>query len=263
MSATSEKTVELSAQAYGQGHETIVILHGLLGSGRNWSSIAKRLAERHKVLTLDLRNHGSSAWATGMSYPLMAADVRAYIEQNALGPVTVIGHSMGGKTAMRLALSAPSLVERLVVVDIAPVEYDHSTGAYVEAMRKLDLDGLTSRNDVDERLEEAVPEPVIRAFLLQNLMRQDDGFAWRPNLEALAAAMPDLMAFPVGEHDHYRGPTLFLAGASSDYVQTAHRAAIKQLFTKADIRMIADAGHWVHAEQPAAFLAHLQDFLKS
>ena len=263
MSAQPKQTVELAAQAYGDGGETILILHGLLGSGRNWASIAKRLAERYKVLTLDLRNHGAAAWADDMSYPLMAADVRAHIEQNAIGPVTVIGHSMGGKTAMRLALDAPSLVERLVVVDIAPVDYDHSTGAYVEALRKLSLAEAASRRDLDEQLAADVPEQALRSFLLQNLIREDEGFAWRANLDVLSKAMPDLMTFPTGEHDRYRGPALFLAGTDSDYVQPGHRPTIKRLFAAADIRMIADAGHWVHAEQPAAFLAHLRDFLGS
>lgn len=263
MSAQSSSTVELSGQHYGAVGTPIVILHGLLGSNRNWTSIAKRLAQKHKVVALDLRNHGSSPWADAMSYSLMAADVRAYIEENALGPVTMIGHSMGGKTAMRLALDAPSLVERLVVVDIAPVDYDHSTGEYVEALRVLELEGLTSRNAVDERLVADVPEQAIRAFLLQNLVRGETGFTWRANLDALSTAMPRLMSFPTGEHDGFRGPALFLAGASSNYVQPAHRPAIERLFAKADLRSIADAGHWVHAEQPTAFIAHLQHFLES
>ena len=263
MSAQSSSTVELSGQHYGEVGTPIVILHGLLGSNRNWTSIAKRLAQKHKVVALDLRNHGSAPWADAMSYSLMAADVRAYIEQNALGPVTVIGHSMGGKTAMRLALDAPSLVERLVVVDIAPVDYDHSTGEYVEALRALDLDGVSSRNTLDERLAESVSEPAIRAFLLQNLVRQKQGFTWRANLDALSKAMPSLMAFPTGDHDRFRGPALFLSGASSNYVTSSQKPAIERLFEKADLRVIADAGHWVHAEQPTAFLAHLQHFLES
>lgn len=262
MSAHRNDTVDLEGHVHGAGDRTLVILHGLLGSGRNWASIAKRLGQRHKVITLDLRNHGGSPWADSMSYPLMAADIRAYIEKHAIGPSTVIGHSMGGKAAMRLALDAPSLVERLVVVDIAPVDYDHSTGEYVEALRRLDLDGLTSRNEVDARLEADVAEAGIRAFLLQNLVRGEDGFSWRANLDALSAAMPELMAFPRREHDHYRGPTLFLSGAESSYVTSAHRPAIKDLFGRADLRAIANAGHWVHAEQPTAFLAHLQDFLE-
>jgi pimeloyl-ACP methyl ester carboxylesterase len=262
MSVVSEDSVELAVQRYGEAGASVLVLHGLLGSGRNWTTVAKRLSQKHRVETLDLRNHGGSPWADGMSYPLMAADVRAHIERTALGPVTVVGHSMGGKTAMRLALEAPSLVERLVVVDIAPVEYDHSTGEYVEALRRLELSGLSSRNEVDAILADDVPEPGIRAFLLQNLLREEDGFRWRANLDVLADAMPDLMTFPTRDYDRFSGKALFLAGANSDYVRPDHRDAIKTLFPSADIRMIADAGHWVHAEQPTAFLAHLQDFLE-
>ena len=263
MKKQPQKTVDLKDQVFGEDGAPIVILHGLLGSGRNWTSIAKRLAERHKVVTLDLRNHGGSPWADEMSYPAMAADVRAYIERTALGPTTVIGHSMGGKTAMRLALDAPSLVERLVVVDIAPVVYDHSTGEYVEALRALDLRGVSSRNLLDKHLSDRVSDPAIRAFLLQNLVRQDQGFAWRAHLDGLANAMPALMAFPANDHEQYRGRALFLSGAKSDYVTASERPAIERLFKQADLRVIADAGHWVHAEQPVAFLAHLQHFLES
>jgi pimeloyl-ACP methyl ester carboxylesterase len=262
MIRASDHHVELEGQTFGEAGAPIVVLHGLLGSGRNWTTVAKRLAGRHRVITLDLRNHGGSPWSDEMSYPEMAADVRAYIENAALGPVTVIGHSMGGKTAMRLALDAPSLVERLVVVDIAPVDYDHSTGEYVEALRALDLDGVTSRNDLDERLADSVAEPAIRSFLLQNLIRGEQGFTWRANLDVLSEAMPSLMSFPLSDHDSYRGPTLFIAGANSHYISSDHKPAIERLFHRSELRVIADAGHWVHAEQPAAFLAHLQHFLE-
>lgn len=263
MSASSSNAVDLASQTYGDAGDPIVILHGLLGSGRNWTSIAKRLAQTHKVVTLDLRNHGSSPWDDEMAYPLMAADVRSFIECTALGPVTLIGHSMGGKTAMRLALGAPSLIERLVVVDIAPVDYRHGFGAYVEAMRAIDVAALSSRGEIDDLLAATVPEPAVRAFLLQNLARQDQGFIWRPNLDVLATSMPALMSFPTESRDHFAGPSLFLAGANSDYVKPADRDGIGKLFSRADIRTIADAGHWLHAEQPTAFLAHVQQFLTS
>lgn len=263
MSTSLQHSVELAAQTYGDAGEPIVILHGLLGSGRNWTTIAKRLGQTHRIMTLDLRNHGGSPWADEMTYPLMAADVQAFIERFELGPVTLIGHSMGGKTAMRLALDAPSLVERLVVVDIAPVDYSHGFGAYVDAMLGLDVGALSSRGEVDDRLAASVPDAAIRAFLLQNLVRQKAGFAWRPHLQGLADAMPALMSFPIKEDDLFPGPTLFLAGANSDYVKAADRAEIDRLFIQAEIRRLADAGHWLHAEQPGAFLAHVQDFLKA
>jgi pimeloyl-ACP methyl ester carboxylesterase len=162
---------------------------------------------------------------------------------------------------MRLALDAPSLIEKLVAVDIAPVAYDHSFGGYVEAMRAIDVGSLSSRGAIDQRLSSAVPEAGVRAFLLQNLVRQDQGFAWRANLDVLAEAMPDLMSFPASEDDRFEKPAIFLAGGHSDYVRPTHQAEIQRLFPEAEIRFIADAGHWVHAEQPAAFMAHLQDFL--
>lgn len=263
MSAQSPNIVDLASQTYGDAGGPIVILHGLLGSGRNWTSIAKRLAQTHKVVTLDLRNHGASAWSGDMSYPLMAADVRSFIERTALGPVTLIGHSMGGKTAMRLALGAPSLIERLVVVDIAPVDYRHGFGAYVDAMRAIDVEALSSRGEVDDLLAANVSEPAVRAFLLQNLVRQEQGFTWRPNLDGLGTAMPALMSFPTEDRDYFAGPALFLAGVNSEYVKPSDRGAIERLFHQADIRTVADAGHWLHAEQPTAFMAHVQQFLAS
>lgn len=254
-------SVDLASQAYGEAGKTVVILHGLLGSGRNWATLGKRLGEAHRVFALDLRNHGASPWADEMSYELMAWDVRSFIEANDLGPVILIGHSMGGKTAMRLALDAPSLIEKLVVVDIAPVNYDHGFGAYVDAMQAIGVGGLSSRNEIDDLLAATVPEAGIRAFLLQNLVRQDQGFAWRTNLAGLATAMPALMTFPSSQDDRFANPSIVLAGMNSSYVQPAHRVEIRRLFPEAEVRYIADAGHWLHAEQPVVFLAHLQDFL--
>lgn len=255
------QSVDLAFQAYGEAGKPIVILHGLLGSGRNWTTHAKHLGEAHRVFTLDLRNHGGSPWADEMSYELMAGDVRLFIETNNLGPVVLIGHSMGGKTAMRLALDRPSLIEKLVVADIAPVAYEHSFGGYVDAMLAIGVEGLSSRQQIDDLLATTVPEAAIRAFLLQNLVRQEQGFVWRANLASLAKAMPALMAFPSDIDDRFTSPSVILAGMTSDYVQTAHQAEIQRLFPNAETRYIADAGHWLHAEQPAVFFAHLQDFL--
>ena len=263
MSSLSESPLDLASQAYGDGEPSIVILHGLLGSGRNWTTIAKRLAETHRVFTLDLRNHGNSPWADQMNYEVMAGDVASFIESHGLGPAVLIGHSMGGKTAMRLALDRPSLVARLVVVDIAPVDYDHSSGLYVDALRAIDVSVLSARGEVDERLAAVVPEPGIRAFLLQNLVRQDLGFSWRANLDVLAEAMPALMTFPKVDTDRFVNPSIVLAGMKSDYVQTAHQGEFQRLFPQIETRYIANAGHWLHAEQPEVVLAHLKDFLAS
>ena len=261
MTATPPVPVDLAFHAYGEHGEPVVVLHGLLGSGRNWASLAKRLGRSRRAVTLDLRNHGRSPWNDAMNYDLMAADVQAFIERSIGRPVILIGHSMGGKTAMRLALNRPALIQRLVVVDIAPVDYAHGFGAYVEAMRRIDPASLSRRADVDRQLATSVPDPAVRAFLMQNLKRRDDGFAWRPHLAALAKAMPALMAFPTRQGDRFSRPTLFLAGGRSDYLSARHREVIPTLFPDAEIRTIADAGHWLHAEQPAAFMAHLERFL--
>lgn len=256
-------TLELAYDAYGDTGRPLVILHGLLGSARNWTALAKQLGDSARVFALDLRNHGRSPWAEAMSFNAMAGDVAAFIERHELRPATVIGHSLGGKVAMRLALSHPSLVDRLVVVDVAPVAYRHSFAGYIEALRRIDLSALRRRTEADQALEQAIPEPGIRSFLLQNLVQSDAGFSWRINLAALADNMSELMGFPVEPAAAYRGPTLFLAGGRSDYIGPEHEALIGRLFPQARHAVIEDAGHWVHAERPAEFIAQLQAFASS
>jgi esterase len=255
--------LELAYDAYGEAGRPLVILHGLLGSARNWTALAKQLGESARVFALDLRNHGRSPWAEAMSFNAMAGDVAAFIEHHGLRPATVIGHSLGGKVAMRLALSRPSLVDRLVVVDVAPVAYRHSFAGYIEALSRIDLSALRRRSEADQALAEAIPDPGIRSFLLQNLVQSDARFSWRINLAALADNMSDLMGFPIEPAAAYRGPTLFLAGGRSDYIGPEHDALIAQLFPQARHAVIEDAGHWVHAERPAEFLAQLQAFANS
>ena len=161
----------LASDAFGAAGAPIVVLHGLLGSARNWTSIGRQLGERHRVLALDLRNHGRSPWADTMSFDDMAGDVAASIEQHGLAPVVLLGHSLGGKVAMRLALTRGDLVARLVVVDVAPVVYRHSVAEYVEAMRAVDLSRVTRRTEVDDQLGKTIRDTMMRAFLLQNLVR--------------------------------------------------------------------------------------------
>jgi pimeloyl-ACP methyl ester carboxylesterase len=192
----------------------------------------------------------------------MAGDVAALIERHSLGPVALIGHSLGGKVAMRLALTRPELVERLAVVDVAPVAYAHTFGPFIEAMRQVDLAGVRRRPDADQQLQDLVRDAVLRNFVLQNLVKTDAGFVWRVNLEALAANMGELLGFPTLAADAaYRGPTLFIAGGRSHYIQAEHRPLIGRLFPKAELVVIAGAGHWPHVERPAEFLARLRPFL--
>ncbi len=253
--------LELASDAFGEAGAPIVLLHGLLGSARNWSSIARQLAERHRVFALDLRNHGRSPWADTMSFDDMAGDVAAFIEQAGLSPLTLVGHSLGGKVAMRLALTRPELPARLVVVDVAPVTYHHSLGEYIEAMRAIDLARVRRRTDVDDQLGKTIHDPVMRAFLLQNLVRTAQGYAWRAHLDAVAQSLPELMGFPASDGLAYPGRTLVIAGGRSTYVRAEHRPVIGQLFAQVEYATIAGAGHQVHADRPDEFLTRLGAFL--
>jgi len=239
----------------------VVVLHGLLGSGRNWMTVARRLSGDHLVLAPDLRNHGSSPWAESTTYAAMAWDVLALLEQRGR-PVALVGHSMGGKTAMVVALRRPDLVERLVVVDVAPVTYAHGFGDYARAMQGVDLSGVTRRAEVDVALASAVPDPGVRAFLLQNLVVEAGVARWRANLTALERDMATISSFPSIPPDRrFDGPTLFVAGGESDYVHRDQAPLVRTLFPAAQLAVIPAAGHWVHAERLDDFLAVLVPFL--
>jgi len=250
------------AESGGSAAPPLVILHGLLGSSRNWGGVAKALSAEWRVLALDLPNHGASPWSETMDYPFMARELAATIEP--LGrKVVLLGHSMGGKAAMVLALTRPDLVERLIVVDIAPVAYDHTFAPFIRAMRAVRLSEVRTRADVSAALAQAVPDPAFRAFLLQNLESGAEGYRWRPNLAVLLAHMEDILGFPpIPPGTVFSGPTLFLAGGRSDYLRPSHRETISALFPAARHAEIALAGHWVHADAPEAFLAALGDFLR-
>lgn len=239
----------------------ILIVHGLFGSARNWGAIARRLAETRPVLTVDMRNHGESDWQDSHGYPDMAEDLARVIRAEGEA-VDVVGHSMGGKAAMVLALTQPELVRRLVVADIAPVAYGHDQTRHIDAMRGLDLTGLTSRAEADRRLSASTPDAGLRAFLLQSLDLKSDPPRWRLNLDVLAAEMPRIVGWPevAGRFD---GPTLFLTGATSSYVLPEHRPAIKALFPAARFAKIPGAGHWLHAEAPRAFEETVRVFLSA
>lgn len=262
-------TVQLASDVYGAGAgPKLVIMHGLLGAARNWMAIAKRLGADHEVHALDMRNHGRSPWIDGMSYRALAADVARYIEEHDLGAPTVVGHSMGGKAAMALALDRPDLVDRLLVADIAPVEYDRGGRAsfldYIDAMQALDLAPIQRRSEADRMLAPDIKEAGVRGFLLQNLIPtpEEDGFRWRCNLQGLADGMPDILDFPAPLLEKaYEGPTLFLTGAQSNYVRKEHRPLIRQLFPAYIFASLKEAGHWLHADQPRPFMAAVRSFV--
>jgi esterase len=253
--------IEYAAGA-GGGNPPLAIVHGLFGSGRNWATIAQRLAAHRRVVALDLRNHGASPWADTMDYGELAADIRATLRALGVGRCALLGHSMGGKAAMVAALRHGVEIERLVVVDIAPVAYAPRHLGHLRAMRALDLSHIRRRSDADSALAPAVPDAAERAFLLQNLVFAAGGVRWRFNLAAIEQAMPDLVGFPaLPAGVAYRGPTLFVAGGKSDYLLPTHETPIRQFFPNAQIARIGGAGHWLHAEQPQEFLDLVEPFL--
>ena len=236
-------------------------MHGLYGSARNWSVIARHLADTRATLTVDMRNHGQSPRAPSQSYGEMAADLAAVIEANG-APMDVLGHSMGGKTAMVLALTRPELVRKLIIADIAPVAYNHDQTQHVHAMRGLDLTDLTSRSEADRRLALSVADPALRAFFLQSLDLRATPPQWRLNLDVLEAEMPKIVGWPEPQ-GQFDGPTLFLTGALSHYVKPEHRDKIRALFPKARFAKLPEAGHWLHAERPREFEQAVRVFLNA
>lgn len=236
----------------------VLIVHGLFGSARNWNAIAKRLSDRGPVVSVDMRNHGSSAFTRGHSYAEMAEDLAEVI--NAKGaPMDVIGHSMGGKAAMMLALGRPELMGRLIVADIAPVGYGHTQRPLIDAMRTLDPTKINTRAEADAALSAEIEDPSVRAFLLQSLDLKEG--RWRLNLDVLAQEMDKIIGFPETKGE-YNGPTLFLSGGMSDYMKPDDRTEAKSLFPKAKFAKIPGAGHWLHAEKPREFEAAVRVFLE-
>lgn len=241
----------------GQG-APVVLLHGLFGSAANWGRIQRRLAETHDVLALDLRNHGASPHDPAMTYPRMADDVAETLAAAGLEAAAVLGHSMGGKAAMQLALARPGLVTRLIVGDVAPVRYPPHFDTIAAAMLRIPLAPGLTRADASAALEPAVPDTALRGFLLQNL-RFGDPPAWRIGLSEIAAAMPDISDWPGS--GTYDGPVLVLRGERSDYILPEHRALFRALFPHARFATLRGAGHWLHADAPDAFLETIRPFL--
>ena len=237
----------------------LMIAHGLFGSARNWRVIAKRLSDSYHVVTVDMRNHGASFWHDAHSYPDLARDLTAVMDHFDR-PFHLLGHSMGGKSSMVAALTAPERIRSLIVADIAPVTYSHSQIQNIDAMKQVDLSQVTRRSEAQGQLDALGVGQVEQAFFTQSLDVAEK--RWTFNLDALAQNMPQIMSFPDLGAAHYTGPALFLTGATSDYVQPEHRPQIRALFPQARFAKLTDAGHWLHAEQPRHFESAVRVFLK-
>ncbi|QWC85067.1 alpha/beta fold hydrolase [Nocardioidaceae bacterium] len=255
----------LHVREIGDSGERVIFLHGLFGQGKNFTTIAKDLRPDLRSTLVDLPNHGRSAWTDSVDYVATADVIAAWWRETYAEPAHLVGHSMGGKVAMVLALRHPDLVDRLVVVDISPTQSEGTgeSGEFahlLDSLAALDLATLERRGEADERLAERVDDARVRGFLLQNLHQQGEEFSWRANLDLLREGLPVIGGFPEldATFDH---PVLWIAGERSDYVQDAHDPAMRALFPRTRQLTIKGAGHWVHAERPEAFTASLRVFL--
>ncbi|MGI0118092.1 alpha/beta fold hydrolase [Zooshikella sp. RANM57] len=246
-----------------QGNPPVVLLHGLFGSLENLGSVAKALAEEFSVYSVDLRNHGRSPHHDMMNYELMAGDIIRLLDTLSLAKVMIVGHSMGGKVAMEVALRAPDRVSGVVVADIAPVRYSPHHQQVFAGLQALTLSSITSRAQADRDLSVYVDESAVRSFLLKNLVKTSaSGFQWRMNLSAIAKHYEHIMAGQSSDSS-YEKPVLFIKGGASDYIQPRHQEAILSLFPSAGVKVVQNAGHWLHAEKPTIFNRLVSQFLNS
>jgi pimeloyl-ACP methyl ester carboxylesterase len=254
--------MQLNYKTYGQG-EPLIILHGLFGSLDNWHTLARKLGEHYQVFIVDQRNHGKSPHTSAMNYPAMAADIASFMDDRGLEQTFLAGHSMGGKTAMELALTEPDRVKKLVSIDMTPFSLSGGHQKLFEAMNALNLPDINKRKEADEALKPFVEDFGIRQFLLKNLERAEEGgYRWKMNLPVIEANYDNLMKGVDEGSRSFERPTLFVKGERSDYLNPAQLESYQALFTRAQLKTIAGVGHWVHAEAPQAFQEVLEAFLK-
>lgn len=244
------------ARELGGEGPVILVLHGLLGSSRNWQSAGVALAEKgYRVVALDLRNHGSSPWAEDCSYPAMAEDVEVFLDQQKWGPVHLLGHSMGGKVAMRVAVERPDLVSRLTVVDIAPRAYSDRVREEFRAMNALDLTQIKSRKDADALLTPLVSDWGMRQFILTNLGQSPEGqWRWMVNREALTRSLPQILGECLASEEKFVGPTRFIRGGKSNYIRDEDFPLLQKHFPETDWVTLPESGHNPHFEARAGFV---------
>lgn len=252
--------IELAFEELGNSDACpLIILHGFFASSRNWRQVAERLSAGFHVYVPDMRNHGSSPHVSVMDYPSMAADLKLFLDQRGIKAAHFLGHSMGGKVAMWFALNYPEYVDKLIVVDIAPVSYKHSFDHLIQALKALPLSEISNRKQAEAELAAEIPELGYRQFLLQNLVLSHGEYRWRIDLDIFYRMAPNIIAFPETEQlEPFAGSALFIAGADSDYVKLDD---ITVLFPEADLSIIDNAGHWLHVQQPDIFIERVESFL--
>lgn len=252
--------MQLFRQTYGDG-PPLVIIHGLFGASGNWVTLARNVFALHfRTIALDLRNHGRSPHDDDFSYQAMSEDVLTLLENEGISKAHVLGHSMGGKLAMHLALEHPEVVERLIVADIGPQDYPERHGALFDAMEALRPEDYSSREEMDVVLSRDIPSAPVRQFLMKNLEREGEGYRWGLNLPAIRQAYPEIIG-PIESWDTFDGEVLFIRGGKSDYLVESDMPRIRALFPFADMTTIENAGHWLHAEQPDEFARITLNFL--
>lgn len=241
----------------------IVFLHGLLGSGDNWNTIAGSFLDRHRVIQLDLRNHGRSFHKAEMNYELMADDVIAVLDDCGIDKAIVLGHSMGGKVAMQLALAHPHRVDKLIIVDSTPLEFDGGHEWIMHAIQSTDLSFFASRKEIEEAMSKKLVNDGLRYFIMKNIARSEDSYHWKLNIDAIIANY-DMIKAPIHLAERpYTSPVLVIRGENSDYIEAHDLEAIRDRFPNSEVVTIENAGHWVHAEQPDELKRHLMTFIPS
>ncbi len=251
--------MKLNFKKTGTG-KPLVILHGLFGSADNWFSIAKELEKDFTLYLVDQRNHGDSPHSEEWNYEVMVEDLKELIDEEGLDRIYLMGHSMGGKTAMNFAVEYPERVDRLIVADIAPRYYEVHHQTILEGLNSIKLDQIKSRKEADDQLAKYIDEVGIRQFLLKSLGRNSEGFVWKINLPVITENIEE-----VGEEldsdGKYEGPTLFLGGSNSNYIRQEDLPDILEHFPNYQIEFVQDAGHWLHAEKPEAVIQEVRRFL--
>ncbi len=254
--------MKLFFREYGTG-KPMIMLHGLLGMSDHWIPAAKQFSNNFRVIIPDLRNHGQSPHSTDFSYEIMQSDIAELMHELNINTATVIGHSMGGKLAMLLALNHPEKVEQLIVEDISPVEYSADENhEIIQAIGKIHLSAINNREELRQSVLKATPDPMLQGLISKNMTTgTDHPFMWKPDISSISDNLTNIYSFPVSAEKNYYKQTLFIKGGNSPYIADSHMSTIHQFFPQAKISTVEDSGHWVHAEKPVEFFEACRAFL--